>query len=528
MLRVASAGVLLAVVVLAFSGCVPAATEPPAPPPGDQAAALAGIERDLIAQQIATAVSAGDDISADRSAIEDAVAAGLADANAEVSLATAVPEGGGQAVAPREGFQSAFAAWSLGLAMIGRTGQGQSVNGPSVRGDVTSTTTTQFTGQVIGPNALVDITITTDSSRPSGWTLRETSKFRTELPLCPDVEGVVEFHMDFGVTTDSSSGTGGTVAVADTARVNVQLTIDDDAKWSALSIGGSYVHDRQSSGPGLGAGVAEGSGSVSVTLGADGVSSSTDGDVTDQEEQESQAIGPLIVQTAAYVALAVASDKWNNGYCTKIIAEPASVVVDPGATETIELSVQHKFEGTELDDRITPTLVGEVSISPEERTESPFTITYVAPDEEGATATLKLESRSNRGVSRLDIPIRVKSPAYEINDTIADWHITGTICDIEQPFTLDRSSSADVATFSFTPDGRFTLTGNTTTGVADVTFDGSGTWTLVTDDDTRDEPYLSLVIEVYQVHSEIGDFDAPFDPLALRYITATPREACAT
>jgi hypothetical protein len=139
---------------------------------------------------------------------------------------------------------------------------------------------------------------------------------------------------------------------------------------------------------------------------------------TDAQVQQARAFGASLLGLAGSLAAARAGDFYEKGYCTEILASPDDqpTKVGLGATKPFDVRVRHKWDNTELTDRITARLDGAASVSPTGRVATPVTLNYVAPNEKNRKATIRVESRSRRGIARKDVT--VKTPGgYAIHDT---------------------------------------------------------------------------------------------------------------
>jgi hypothetical protein len=133
-------------------------------------------------------------------------------------------------------------------------------------------------------------------------------------------------------------------------------------------------------------------------------------------------------------------------------------MVAAGSTTPFTANVRHKFEHADLVVPVTAALAsGGVSVSPSgTQVRAPATFRYVAPDTDGQTATVNLETHSKRGIATLAATFRTGPSSYAVDTTSFDiYHLTGTICDLTKPFKLSASAPTILATgtFTFKPSG---------------------------------------------------------------------------
>ena len=104
---------------------------------------------------------------------------------------------------------------------------------------------------------------------------------------------------------------------------------------------------------------------------------------------------------------------------------------------------------------------------------------YAAPKEEDASASIAFEARSKRGVGRATLEFNTKKTrAYLAEGGLDDFHGTGRICDLAQPFTISGGGN----TMTFTPSsekaGSYSYQGN----MGGIGVYGNGTYTASVDE----------------------------------------------
>jgi hypothetical protein len=309
----------------------------------------------------------------------------------------------------------AWATWSLGLLYVGNESSGTARPTPETVSGVTTAVSTTVTAVRRGPLASVTLSTTRSLTSTAGWSVSQTASVKLELPLCPDRDGVIAFDLLLELETTGSSGTGGRSSVRDTLTGHTIATVDDDARLVNAVTTGGYDQNSTAQGPGLGVQAAQSAIHVSIT--GSGTTASSSGDATDAQVQQARTASAVLLAYAGRLAALRAGDFYQKGYCTEIVVSPDNkpTEVALNATQPFDVRVRHKWENTELTDRVTPRLEGQVSISPNARTATPVTINYVAPNEKNRKATIHLESRSRRGIALKDVAVRTPG-GYAIHD----------------------------------------------------------------------------------------------------------------
>jgi hypothetical protein len=309
----------------------------------------------------------------------------------------------------------AWATWSLGLLYLGNDASGTSEHGPSTSGDVTTRESTTITAAKRGPVASVKLTITRSQTSRLGWSVSQSASVELTLPLCPDQNGVIAFDMKLNMNTTGSAGNGATSTVTDSIAGHTVATVNDNADLATVAITGSYDHSSSAQGQGLA--IAAGDSGIHVSVSGSGVTGNGSGGATDAQVNEARNYGAILLQLAGGLAVARAGDFYKKGYCTEIQVTPDGrpTVVALNATQPFEVKVRHKFDNVELTDKITSQLEGQKTLSPTSRTATPTRLSYGAPNQKNQRATIKIESRSKRGIARKDVA--VKTPGgYAIHD----------------------------------------------------------------------------------------------------------------
>lgn len=320
---------------------------------------------------------------------------------------------------------------------------------------------------------------------------QEGTGIRTDLLACPDVDGNVPISMDVRPSYSfESNGTGATVATGGTVKATAH--IGDDARVTGID----FDVQTQTS-------VRSTDGSVGQYL-----ETSAQYHVPGTEFprwslsgyrviRASRDAGPgnfaaVVAWDVAAVALVsfavdVGSSLWLNGGCVMIKADDvytgggdARTPVPRGSDFAFLATVVHRLEHVELDAPVVATLLsGGLGVTPgAPGLPSPACIDYSAPDEAGAEASVRLETRSRRGVAVLEpIPFRTNDAGYDASAVWGGTRISGRIESLSRAFVLQASDGFE-GTLSFTPsseeEGTWAFSG--TWGGSAVSSSSGGTY----------------------------------------------------
>jgi hypothetical protein len=385
-------------------------------PDDENAAALAAAEVEFIElARMAARVELGDTAGAMFAFVDDARARSYP----EVPAAKRVSRKGGRATPGSRPFGEAtpfFPADGVGLGIGLATSQlllltdsegsessfpvtsMQQFESDGVAADVQIVDSLTRSGSTVTGGTSARVTLT----GPDGSKLTESILAQGEVETCPDDQGKLRVNVSVTVTVSTETGVMRATYAAETtatvnddaelAGMNVSADVDVIAEGSATDVAntGAEVHvERDYSGADLGA--------------------SSDPRVTITRDTASDVVGRRLVAIAGsmpgfieYFMLKNARKRWQSGRCVELVVTGAegSNTVEPGSVTRFSATVRHRIEGKELDGLlITSTLSGEESLSPTGRSPSPVSYGYTAPVKEDATATVRLESRSRRGVT---------------------------------------------------------------------------------------------------------------------------------
>jgi len=242
----------------------------------------------------------------------------------------------------------------------------------------------------------------------------ESAEYTLSMELCPDAQGNVPLQLSFKSRVAQPGG-GAQLGVESqvTGHVNDEATLDSRDDKS------TFQGARQSiQGAGDNAGTAnnyfEFQQDMTLSTNPD-IPSTSDGDFTRQSSETDEKFEAESIKTLSFLkgfmtglALQYAEGLWTKGYCVEVqVLElgAGTKTVQPNSETPFTAIVRHKFENVELQVPVIAKLAdGQVSINPSgSKVPAPATFTYKAPDKEGQKATVNLETRSKRGVARLDV-----------------------------------------------------------------------------------------------------------------------------
>ncbi|MDP1878771.1 MAG: hypothetical protein Q8M17_14575, partial [Actinomycetota bacterium] len=248
----------------------------------------------------------------------------------------------------------------------------------------------------------------------------------------PDVNG--EFTVE--ATVDVSASAGGKEQNGK-LEVKVSGQLNDNAELASSTTDIRLRRD----GLGMGAFV-----DSSISYGSDGTTSAKLNDFnwfTTKPEDFTQnaqlaAIFGLLIKQYLLDAVAVG---YMSGRCVEIGygVSPGTTGLQPGSSATITARPRGKQDGVPTGGTVQALLsAGGKAVDP---SSTPIPVDaefgYSAPDEPNKTGTVSLESRSKRGIGRVDINFDTnQTAAYQVVGGLDDWQTNTAVCDIMQPFVL--------------------------------------------------------------------------------------------
>ena len=253
---------------------------------------------------------------------------------------------------------------------------------------------------------------------------------------CPTVDGQVSFTMKLRITADSG-GSGYTQEL--TAFVRAETNDDATIASSTLDLiqGTRQVKEGREVYVESGVTMKENG----PKLNGSNATQSNWREIRHSQQASRENADPLSRAglDAAYLmgltALATAERTWLDGGCTQIKAtSPGNV--QPNSSTSIPVTVQHRFDGSEVPSKLDAVLSGGASVDPTTLAKTAGTLTYTAPSESRKRATIALTATSRRGRSKLDLTANTNGSAYRIIGGLDDWKTNTVVCDIMKPFTL--------------------------------------------------------------------------------------------
>lgn len=290
--------------------------------------------------------------------------------------------------------------------------------------------------------------------------------------LCPDASGRVEFTVK--LSQGGAAGPGG-ASYTRNLEAHVVATVDDNANISDARIDTKY---DQRSGSGKDAASMRGRTSWASSGGPTTRASVTSHGITQQSGDDAK-VQQMADESARHAmmlangALLAAEKHWQGGHCIRIDAKSPGRV-SPGKRSVIPVKVFSKQDAAEIAAKVTATLTGGKSIDPTEIPRSPGEITHTAPDERTKSMSIKLVAVSRRGKADLTLTMSMNEGQYRAEGGAGEFHGTGVICDLAQPFTISGSG----VTMTFTPTsedgGSYSYSGN----MRGFAVWGNGTYTV--------------------------------------------------
>lgn len=279
--------------------------------------------------------------------------------------------------------------------------------------------------------------------------------------LCPDATGRLAFTIK--LSQAPRPGSDGTTAYDRETEVRVEAAVGDNAE-----LAGADMHSRQNERS------SAGGRQVYVETAGDWRQTGTGANmevadrgfrVLRQSSQFTAADQALIDQgqrramMLATGALEAAEQHWQSGACLRIDATSPGTV-RPRTRSAIPVRVLHKLDGSEVAAKVQARLTGGRSITPEIIARAPGTIVHLAPEKGGSPIEIKLTATSRRGKAELLLKLSVAGDQYSIEGGADEFHGTGTICDLNRPFTVEGSGNVVKFTPSSARGGSYSYSGN--------------------------------------------------------------------
>ncbi len=270
-----------------------------------------------------------------------------------------------------------------------------------------------------------------------------TGKLRTKVTIapCPDATGTFTSKVLIDASSTTSGGRSGSNM---TTEVDVTGHVDDSAELAGYesvtrtqaagfkSSKGAFVDVTTS--------VVWSGGQIA---GVDQTYNRTGGAATGEMLKAWGFAGVLTEALVNHYALDAAEKAWKSGRCVdlKATTTPSQRTgLKPSTAVSILAQPVSKIDGKPVGGTVTATLAGESSVDPAgSPVPADATFAYVAPGEKDKTASVSLESRSKRGIGKVDVAFDTKAvQGWAIDETQTPYRFTGVSCTSEKgPWVID-------------------------------------------------------------------------------------------
>jgi hypothetical protein len=374
----------------------------------------------------------------------------------------------------------------------------------------------------------IDITITVGKGSDS---MTENVKGKFEMNVCPDSKGEVKVTYNFLIGGGANGG-GSSVGYQITIQGTGTGHVNDDAVLTGLDLDATTGSSGQANIGGKTSSQNFGGQfqlqmadldrkNIRTTANHAKVTTMSSG-VTQEMAQSLLNVGAWISVGFVYSALLQAKDAWQGGFCLEIQLDNASDQnqVHPKEIKEFTARVHHKIEGGDINAPIKADFSGEKSLKPLEKTRAPVHYTYEAPAEPKKKATVKLESRSNRGVARKVITFITQPIGYYLKGKAQSLVFDNTICDPYHPFTLEAIGVTVKNSFkvpmNFIPNGE-SLQGTFSyrAPAGGYSIHGNGTYEILPGDGGAASIKMNVTgcIDIAGIGCGSGVFTLPLTPL---------------
>ena len=315
-------------------------------------------------------------------------------------------------------------------------------------------------------------------------------KVQIHMDACPDAQGKLDItiKVESQMGVDGKPGMGGFVR----AEFRMQRYLDDDAHLigddgsaaeMTMTAGGSQGGRNQSFEARMGYGRG-GAGAHQEFGNEQGFSIFHMDEVQHAADLANQSFRYLqLVAEMMLRGIGKGGGPWESGRCVDVQASSSPGKrkgARPDTAYDIEVRPRARADGAPTGGSVRATLSGGRQLTPSSgKVPADAQYQYANPDRKDESASIAFEARSKRGVGRasLDFDTR-RRQAYAAAGGLDDFHGTGTICDLGEPFTISGSGN----TVSFTPTGDNGGTYTYAGSMGGVGVHGSGTWSASADD----------------------------------------------
>jgi hypothetical protein len=314
-------------------------------------------------------------------------------------------------------------------------------------------------------------------------------KLKVKMDACPDPQGKVAITVDTDsqMSVSGKPGTGGYVR----SQFKYERYLDDDARLLTGDDGGASnlriqmggFENFQGQSVDITTGHERGGKPISAHHGEEGFSIFR----MDEVERTKELLrGAELLQTLIAEAMLRglgSGAPWEGGRCIdlKATSSPGKRKgIKPNTAFDIEAIPRSKGDGAPAGGTVTATLSGGSSLQPASgKVPADAKYGYAGPDKKNESASIAFESRSKRGVGKATLEFDTRTArAYRAEGGLDDFHGTGTICDLSQPFTI--SGGGNTVTFSPSSEqgGSYSYQGN----MSGIGVYGSGTYSASADE----------------------------------------------
>jgi hypothetical protein len=290
--------------------------------------------------------------------------------------------------------------------------------------------------------------------------LAATLSNRMTVNVCPDAAGEIKLELEVKASIRRANGSKG---VNVDIRATAAARLDDDANMGDYD----YRSNFQSAafgGPTSGSFVDLDLNLSSRPGGANGTrvnrrsTQATDADIAD-----TKALAQMI-EIMAIGYLGLTSQAWESGQCVRLDVEATPAKRNgtaPSTNFSLVASPRSKVDGSAAGGTVRGQLQGGSVLEPNNsKVRADANFRYAAPDDKNERATVGLEARSKRGVTRSDVEFDTAAQAYALTGGAGEFAGTGVICNLEETFF----ATGNGVTVRFEPSsrdgGRYSYSGN--------------------------------------------------------------------
>jgi hypothetical protein len=305
----------------------------------------------------------------------------------------------------------------------------------------------------------VDVTIHTES----------------QITPCPDADGTVHAEGMYSLIVEAAGGRG----AAQQIQVQDDIVVDDDAQKASSN----YSYDVGYADSAASGGTRQ----VDLSVDRNGAVKvhNSIGGATDDFLGDAMKTGAFFAAWMANSLEKAAQKGWESGRCIDLTLAYSDGPSGLDTDQKVDITATPvaKSDGRPAGGTVTATLTsGSTSVSPEgQKVPAAAHFTFTAPSKKDESGTVHLESRSKRGVGKVDATLDTKKhQAYKIVP-VTNLAMSGVICDLTQPFDVAGGGLTSHHTPSSETAGTYTLSGS----VGGSTWTGKGTYTVTLSEEKK-------------------------------------------